>query len=86
MSSGPSGTDWGVLCRLDSGILVGTSPATSVNTASATGIARDESTMGTLDLSALGESFGHTPLVVPVGGHLDSIKRLLGGDLYIGRV
>ena len=41
--------------------------------------------LGTLDLSALGESFGHTPLVVPVRGHLDSIKRLLRGDVYIGR-
>ena len=49
------------------------------------GIAGDESTMGTLDLSALGESFGHTPLVVPVRGHLDSIKRLHKGDVYIGR-
>ena len=38
-----------------------------------------------LDLSVLGESFGHTPLVVPVRGHLDSIKRLLRGDVYIGR-
>ena len=42
-------------------------------------------TTGTQDLSALGESFGHTPLVVPIRGHLDSIKRLLRGDLYIGR-
>ena len=40
---------------------------------------------GTLDHSALGESFGHTPLVVPVRGHLDSMKRLLRGDVYIGR-
>ena len=74
-----------MLRRLDSGILVGTSPATSVDTASGTGIAGDESMMGTMDLSALGESFGHTPLVVPVRGHLDSIKRLLRGDVYIGR-
>ena len=37
------------------------------------------------DTSALGEGFDDTPLVVPVGGHLDSIKRLLKGDRYIGR-
>ena len=74
-----------VLCRLDGGILGGTSPATTMDTASATGDARDESTIGTLDLSALGESFGHTPLVVPVRGHLDSTERLLRGDVYIGR-
>ena len=74
-----------MLRRLDSGILVGTSPATPVDTASGTGIAGDESTMGTMDLTALGESLGHTPLVVPVRGHLDSIKRLLRGDVYIGR-
>ena len=49
-----------VLRRLDSGILVGTSPATSVDTASDTGIAGDEGTMGNMDLSALGENFGHT--------------------------
>ena len=42
-------------------------------------------TTGTQDLSALGESFGQTPLVVPIRGHLDSIKRLLRGDVYIGR-
>ena len=40
---------------------------------------------GTQDVSALGESFDKTPLVVPVRGHLDSIKRLLRGDIYIGR-
>ena len=39
----------------------------------------------TMDLSALGECFGRAPLVVPVRGHLDSIKRLLRGDVYIGR-
>ena len=37
------------------------------------------------DTSALGESFEATPMVVPVRGHLDSIKRLLKGDRYIGR-
>ena len=37
------------------------------------------------DRSVLGESFAATPLVLPVRGHLDSIKRLLKGDLYIGR-
>ena len=74
-----------MLRRLDSGILVGTRPAVSVDTAPGTGIPRIESTMGTLNLSALGESFGHTPLVVPVRGHLDSIKRLLRGDVFLGR-
>ena len=76
-----------MLRRLDSGILVGTSPATSVDAASGTGITGDEGTMGNMGLSALGENFGHTPLVVPVRGHLDSIKRLLRGDvLYRTRV
>ena len=37
------------------------------------------------DRSVLGESFAATPLVLPVRGHLDSIKRPLKGDLYIGR-
>ena len=37
------------------------------------------------DTSALGEGFENTPMVVPVRGHLDSIKRLLKGDRYIGR-
>ena len=37
------------------------------------------------DTSALGESFEATLMVVPVRGHLDSMKRLLKGDRYIGR-
>ena len=37
------------------------------------------------DTSALEEGFEDTPMVVPVRGHLDSIKRLLKGDRYIGR-
>ena len=37
------------------------------------------------EVSALGESFDVTPMVGPVRGHLDSIKRLLKGDRYIGR-
>ena len=37
------------------------------------------------DTSALGEGFENTPMVVPVRGHMDSIKRLLKGDRYIGR-
>ena len=37
------------------------------------------------DTSALGESFEVTPMVVPIRGHWDSIKRLLKGDRYIGR-
>ena len=38
-----------------------------------------------LDVSALGESFDSTPMVLPIRGCLDSVKRLLKGDLYIGR-
>ena len=63
----------------------GTQPAMPVVTALGTGISGDEHTAGTQDVSALGESFDQTPLVVPVRGHLDSIKRLLKGDVYIGR-
>ena len=37
------------------------------------------------DTSALDEGFEATPIVVPVRGHLDSIKRLVKGDRYIGR-
>ena len=85
----PAGPIGGVLCRLDNGILDGTLPATTVDTARATGIGRDvhlhANATGNPDVSVLGESFGHTPLVVPVRGHLDSIKRLLRGDVYIGR-
>ena len=35
--------------------------------------------------SALGESFEATPMVLQIRAHLDSVKRLLSGDLYIGR-
>ena len=38
-----------------------------------------------LDVSALGENFDSTPMVLPIRGCLDSVKRLLKGDLYIGR-
>ena len=38
-----------------------------------------------VDVSALGENFGDTPMVLPIRGCLDSVKRLLKGDLYIGR-
>ena len=37
------------------------------------------------ELSALGETFEVTPLVIPILAHLDSMKRLLKGDIYIGR-
>ena len=56
-----------------------------MGTSTATVAAGDAATTGTLDLSALGESLDRTPLVVPVRGHLDSVKRLLRGDVYIGR-
>ena len=38
-----------------------------------------------LDVSALGENFEATPMVLPIRGCLDSVKRLLKGDLYIVR-
>ena len=36
-----------------------------------------------LDVSALGENFEASPMVLPIRGCLDSVKRLLKGDLYI---
>ena len=38
-----------------------------------------------MDTSASGEGFDATPMVLPVRGHLDAVKRLLKGDLYKGR-
>ena len=38
-----------------------------------------------LDVSALEENFEATPMVLPIRGCLDSVRRLLKGDLYIGR-
>ena len=35
--------------------------------------------------SALGEPFELTPVVVPVRAHLDSVRRLIKGDIYNGR-
>ena len=35
--------------------------------------------------SCSGGSFEDTPWIVPTLGHLDSIKRLVAGDVYIGR-
>ena len=35
--------------------------------------------------SALGGTYEDTPLVVPTRGHLDAVRRMLRGDLYIGR-
>ena len=37
------------------------------------------------ELSALGDTFEATAMVFPIRCHLDAIKRLLKGDLYIGR-
>ena len=37
------------------------------------------------ELSVLGDVFAATPMVLPVRGRLDVIKRLLKSDLYIGR-
>ena len=33
----------------------------------------------------MGESFSVTPVVLPVRGYLDEIKRMMLGDFYIGR-
>ena len=74
-----------MLRRLDTGIRGDTRPGMSMNTAPGMGIPGDGQTTGTQDVSALGEGFHQTPLIVPVRGHLDSIKRLLKGDVYIGR-
>ena len=68
-------------------MVTGTQPETTDGTG--TGVAvrlgtdRDDSDANIR--SVLGESFASTPLVLPVRGHLDSIKRSLKGDLYIGR-
>ena len=35
--------------------------------------------------SVLGRSFHETPLVVPLRGHLGSVRRFMKGDYYIGR-
>ena len=37
------------------------------------------------DVSALGEMYIVTPMVIPTRGHLDSVKKFMRGDLYIGR-
>ena len=37
------------------------------------------------DVSALGEKYIVTPMVTPTRGHLDSVKKFMRGDLYIGR-
>ena len=63
-----------MLRRLDGGILGGTQPVMPVVAAHGTGISGHEHLTGTQDVSALGESFGQTPLIVPIRGHLDSIK------------
>ena len=74
-----------MLRRLDTGILGGTQPGMPAVTAPGTGISGDVHSTGTQDVSALGESFDQTPLVVAIRGRLDSIKRLLKGDVYTGR-
>ena len=74
-----------MLRRLDGGILGGTQPAMPAVAAPGMGISGHEHLTGTQDVSALGETFAQTPLIVPIRGHLDSIKRLLKGDVYIGR-
>ena len=40
---------------------------------------------GTDVLSALGGSFASTPMIVPIRGNLEQVRRFMVGDLYIGR-
>ena len=68
-------------------MVTGTQPDTTDGTGAGIavrlGTTRDDSDVN--DHSVLGESFAATPLVLPVRGHLDSIKRLLKGDSCIRR-
>ena len=45
------------------------------------------SALGTVwnDRSVLGETRGATPLVIPVRGFVDDVRKFMVGDLYIGR-
>ena len=68
-------------------MVTGTQPDTTDGTGAGMavrlGTTREDSDAN--DRSVLGESYAARPLVLSVRGHLDSIKRLLKGDLYIGR-
>ena len=37
------------------------------------------------DVSATGSLFQDTPMIVPTREHLDLVKKLLTGDIYVGR-
>ena len=45
------------------------------------------SALGTVwnDRSVLGETRGATPLVIPVRGFVDDVRKFVVGDLHIGR-
>ena len=69
--------------RLDAGTQLGPgmSAGTGMKGIAVVGTLREEDK----NTSALGEDFGCTPTVVPTRAHLDVVKRLQKGDLYIGR-
>ena len=62
---------------------------TTQNTQYSTGMLRSELNDNSVDegqdRSAVGDLFDATPLVIPVRAHIDSVRRLLKGDIYIGR-
>ena len=47
------------------------------------GEVEDTNTTDEKDVSALGGWFERTPMVVPTREHLDAIRKLMRGDLYI---
>ena len=59
----------------------GMSAGTAMKGTAVVGTLREEDK----DTSALGEDFDCTPMVIPTRAQLDAVKRLLKGDLYIGR-
>ena len=63
----------------------GSSQRTSLGVVSSTGSAGLAVAPDRNPVSAVGGDFQCTPSILPVRGHLDSIRRLRKGDLYIGR-
>ena len=68
--------------RLDTDTQTGTQPGTGTHGNEIV----DSTAQENQELSALGERLEFTPLVIPIRAHLDSVRRLLKGDIYIGRV
>ena len=70
-------------------LVMGTQPVMPTCMPSGMGTLRTEdvgsSPQENQDLSVLGEDFKSTRLVIPIRAHLDSVERLLNGDVYIGR-